>query len=329
MMDYYKSSDWNVTCDSCGKKLKASHTRHRWDGFIVCDSCWEPRHSHDFIKVRYDKQEVPFSRRPQETFIDVPYTEQACTPLTRTASADFGTADCAIVGNNLGNMNIPIIKPTYHDPYWGNVVLLMRAADDSLTVDATGRTLIPSGSVSISNDATSFGGKSFCFNGGTILTPTSEDYNVHGDYTIEFRMKNPSSGTDFFSNSLNNFFYMTTAYPGYGTTNLSWFDYGAGRVDVSGSALNVTTSLPLPDWNTVAICRTSSLIETFFNGIKIRSVSTSDDSDTTTPRRFSLGYRESLPAYYTAVCLDQIRITKGVVRYTANYTPDNSPFTNY
>jgi hypothetical protein len=92
-MNYYKERDWNVTCDSCGKKLKASHTKHRWDGFIVCDSCWEPRHSHDFIKVKYDKQEVPFSRRPQEVFI-----VGLCTVTSRMAVANWGTADCATIG---------------------------------------------------------------------------------------------------------------------------------------------------------------------------------------------------------------------------------------
>lgn len=323
-IDYYKPGDWLVTCDSCGKKMKASHTKHRWDGFIVCDSCWEPRHSHDFIKVKYDRQEVPFSRRPQETFIDVPYTEPlACTPLSKFPQADFGTANCAIV--NTTWTRIPEINC---DPYWDNVVLLMRAEDGSLITDATGRTLSPSGTVSIADDVTSLGGKAFCFGGGTILTPTSEDYIVHGNYTIEFRIKNPSSGTAFFANSLNNFYYMTTEYPGYGTINLSWFDYGVGSTTVSGSALNVPTPLPLSGWNSVAICRTSSLLETFFNGIKISSVSTSDPTDITTPRRFSLGYRESLPAYYTAVCLDQIRITEGVVRYTADYIPSNVPFPN-
>ena len=52
-INYYKPGDWSVTCDSCGKKMKASHSKHRWDGFIVCNQCWEPRHSHDFIKVKY------------------------------------------------------------------------------------------------------------------------------------------------------------------------------------------------------------------------------------------------------------------------------------
>ena len=111
-MDYYKASDWNITCDSCGKKMKATHTKHRWDGFIVCDSCWEPRHSHDFIKVKYDKQEVPFSRRPQEIFTDVPYVVPlSCTPLSRFPQADFGTADCAVV--NTAMTYVGPVGPTY------------------------------------------------------------------------------------------------------------------------------------------------------------------------------------------------------------------------
>jgi len=73
-VNYYKERDWNVTCDSC----------------------WEPRHSHDFIKVKYDKQEVPFSRRPQEVFTEVPYiVTLSCTPITSVGEADVGVADCA------------------------------------------------------------------------------------------------------------------------------------------------------------------------------------------------------------------------------------------
>jgi hypothetical protein len=97
-MNYYKEKDWNITCDRCGKKMKAHSARHEWTGLIVCNQCWEPRHSHDFIKVKYDKQEVPFSRRPQELFVEVPYILPLdCTPMTRAPLADQGVADCATV----------------------------------------------------------------------------------------------------------------------------------------------------------------------------------------------------------------------------------------
>ena len=89
----YKSGDWNITCDSCGKKFKASHAKHRWDGFIVCHSCFEERHPQDYIKAKTDKISVPFVRPPNDTFI----SDILCTTTTRMSAADWGTADCAIV----------------------------------------------------------------------------------------------------------------------------------------------------------------------------------------------------------------------------------------
>lgn len=70
----YKSGDWLVICDSCSKKIKASKSKERWDGFRVCSECWEPRHPVDFIRSRADKISVPFTRpQPQDTFINVNY----------------------------------------------------------------------------------------------------------------------------------------------------------------------------------------------------------------------------------------------------------------
>ena len=70
----YKSGDWLVICDSCSKKIKASKSKERWDGFRVCSECWEPRHPMDFIRARADKISVPFTRpQPADVFIDVPY----------------------------------------------------------------------------------------------------------------------------------------------------------------------------------------------------------------------------------------------------------------
>lgn len=70
----YKSGDWLLLCDSCAKKIKASKSKERWDGFRVCSECWEPRHSMDFIRARTDRISVPFTRpQPTDTFIPVTY----------------------------------------------------------------------------------------------------------------------------------------------------------------------------------------------------------------------------------------------------------------
>lgn len=61
--DYYKPGDYNVICDECGFKRKASECRKRWDGAFVCaDTCWEPRHPQDFVKAKHDRQRVPLPR---------------------------------------------------------------------------------------------------------------------------------------------------------------------------------------------------------------------------------------------------------------------------
>ena len=66
--------DWNVICDVCGFKKKASEVKPRWDGLWVCKEDWESRHPQDFIHITPDDQSVPFSRPDEpsntETFVD-------------------------------------------------------------------------------------------------------------------------------------------------------------------------------------------------------------------------------------------------------------------
>lgn len=68
--NYYVSGSWNCICDSCSIKVKASETKQRWDGLIVCRNCFEMRQPQDFVKARQDKITVPFTRpRPTDAFI--------------------------------------------------------------------------------------------------------------------------------------------------------------------------------------------------------------------------------------------------------------------
>lgn len=71
--NYYVSGSWNCICDSCSIKVKASETKQRWDGLIVCRNCFEMRQPQDFVKARADKITVPFTR-PIPT-LDFIYTQ--------------------------------------------------------------------------------------------------------------------------------------------------------------------------------------------------------------------------------------------------------------
>lgn len=50
--DSYKPGDYNAICDGCGFKFKASMLKKRWDGYMVCEKDWEPRHPQDLVEAR-------------------------------------------------------------------------------------------------------------------------------------------------------------------------------------------------------------------------------------------------------------------------------------
>lgn len=60
--DYYKHGTYNAICDTCGFKHKADQLQMTWDGFFVCDKCYEPRHPQDFVRAKLDRQRVPVAR---------------------------------------------------------------------------------------------------------------------------------------------------------------------------------------------------------------------------------------------------------------------------
>ena len=72
--NYYVPGDYNVVCDVCSKKTKASESRLRWDGFLVCIDDYEIRHEQDFVKSKLDQITVPYTRPvPEYVFTNVEY----------------------------------------------------------------------------------------------------------------------------------------------------------------------------------------------------------------------------------------------------------------
>lgn len=60
--DYYADGQWDIICDRCGGKLKSGEARKEYDGYIVHEKCWYPRHPQEFNRGVKDDQSVPFSR---------------------------------------------------------------------------------------------------------------------------------------------------------------------------------------------------------------------------------------------------------------------------
>ena len=88
----FDPGNWNLICDVCGQKYKASEIKKRWDGLFVCAQDYEERHIQDFIRVKPDKITVPFIRKPEDTFL------VTCDVWGKHSNSDYGRADCMEVG---------------------------------------------------------------------------------------------------------------------------------------------------------------------------------------------------------------------------------------
>ena len=78
--DYYKKGDYNVICDRCGAKFKASECRLEWDNLFVCYRCFEIRQPQDFVRGKEDDQRVPIARpRGPDRFIEDQITVEDIT----------------------------------------------------------------------------------------------------------------------------------------------------------------------------------------------------------------------------------------------------------
>lgn len=91
--DRFILGDWNAVCYECGFKKKASQMLRHWQGYYVCDQCFEPRHPQDFVRGVPDTQTPPWTQpRPPDDFIPI------CTPNTKSAYPGYAGPGCAMPG---------------------------------------------------------------------------------------------------------------------------------------------------------------------------------------------------------------------------------------
>ena len=90
----YDRGDWKAVCESCGRIVKASALRKRWDGYMVDERCFETRQPQDFVRGVADYQAPPYTRPEQsDQFISVEiiYTPNGALPITSITSNSTAT----------------------------------------------------------------------------------------------------------------------------------------------------------------------------------------------------------------------------------------------
>ena len=214
---------------------------------------------------------------------------------------------------NTGNFTPPTAPPTAIT----NTALLLNFTNAGIVDGTMKNNLETVGNASVSTAVVKYGSGSMAFDGtGDYLVTPSSPVNTlgSGDFTIEFWAypSNTSAGYRALVSSEN-----------YNGTTGGWSTYQNGTaIEVwltSGQVINATSVLTATTWQHIALSRASGTVRLFVNGTSVASASSS--AEWTGQRIFIGDNNVSGTDYFFNGYLDDIRITRGIARYTQNFIP--------
>jgi len=267
------------------------------------------------------------------------------TNFTRTFNNNYGLVGRAVdlsygfqgymddlrVTNNVARYTTDFSVPTeefstsvntLQDSYWGKVEMLVKASEGFNEL-ANGYTVNNNG-VTIDNTTTLFDGASFNIDSGTdklnVTVPStfydysSSDFTWEGFYYINSIQNGGLMG---YRSSAGNNLQLNLGFPSSNTLALLLND----------SALVSTTYLTewLNTWKHIAVTKEGTTYRLFVDGVKYdEQVNTTVINKTAT--YCNLSTRLDFNSRVTYGYGDQYRITKGVARYTSNFTVPTEAF---
>lgn len=214
------------------------------------------------------------------------------------------------------------------DAYFSNVMLLLHANGNFTDSSTNATTVTPYNSATTNNSVYKFGTGSLDFTTSSSYAsfPNSNLNLGTGDWTIELWWYQPASieayGVIFDIDSSSNFFIGfspdTTALRVYSAPN---------SVNYMSNSHGMTAG----NWYHLAWVRSGSTITIYKNGTSLGSVGTGSTSYSPASgynTAYLSTYGASLAAYRSGGNIDEFRITKGVARYTNNFTVPADAFPN-
>lgn len=209
------------------------------------------------------------------------------------------------------------------DPYFANVVLLLHADGDNGATSTTdsstyNRTATFYGNAKLSTTTPKFGSAALDLDGaGDYITfPSSSNFTFDGNFTVEtwayFRQNKAEYQSIFGAGDYQFLFWfqeLVMVLPGLGLVRPA-----AGN------------NISLNAWHHVVMCRYGSSLKLFVDGVQY-GTTTAISASLTCNNVASIGYHTGSFGYLNAK-LDDMRVTKGIARYTANFTPPTEAFPN-
>jgi len=232
-----------------------------------------------------------------------------------------------IVGSNPYNANSTGFAPPLTPPTAVTNTQLLLNYTNGAIFDNTAKNVVETVSgASLSTAQVKYGTTSMAFNGSSdyVVTPSSKLISAwSGDCTIEgwYYTTSIASTPPLWMNSTSNSDGMSGGYV-YSDGRV-----GMGKIGVSDlySAVGLWSN---NRWNHVAYVKAGATAYIFLNGVLVASGTATTYFETSTVKPITLGrnYQNS-PSYYTGY-INDFRITQGVARYVANFTPPTSALQN-
>ena len=203
-----------------------------------------------------------------------------------------------------------------------NTSLLCKPTNAAIFDNSMKNDLETVGNAQISTSVKKFGTGSMYFNGSTsnrIKPPASDLYTFGtGNFTVEAWIYVTNMTTE-------NFVFDTRSSVSTSGMGFS-LEPNTGKLRYSGNANNVltSTSVSANTWTHVAWVRNNGTLTGYINGVSGGSASNSDNLTQTNGEVGNVPFS----AVATNMYIDDLRITKGIARYTANFTAPTAPFPN-
>jgi hypothetical protein len=192
------------------------------------------------------------------------------------------------------------------------------------------KTVTAVGDAQISTAQSKFGGASIAFDGSGDRVSVANNAALGfgtGDFTVECWVFSVAGLTSY---ALQ---YAHIAGKGNGlgagTYALAFYQQKITWL-VNGGVLQGTTTLTNNTWYHFAASRTESTLKLFVNGLQ--ELSTTNTINYTSTESFNAGDRQAGDPglqYPINGYIDDLRITKGVARYTSNFTPPTLAFPDF
>jgi hypothetical protein len=194
-----------------------------------------------------------------------------------------------------------------------NTSLLISGADVSIADKTQKHEIYLDGNTQSSTTVTKYGSTSMYFDGSSdfIVIPSSDEFAYGtGDFTWEFWINVPGP--------VSNHYVIDHGANG-GTISVSnngirYYNTTIG----TGSNLYTGTTINYNTWHHVAVVRSSGTTTLYLDGTAAQSAS---DSHNYAAQAVSIGSYAQGSSYAFTGYLEDVRLTKGLARYTADFTP--------